>query len=144
VFGSGGGIPDISPTAFLVNECNNLYLAGWGGMVNALNGFWNSSTNGLEVTPDAFHTTTSGSDFYFMVLTADGKDLLYATYLGGPYSRTHVDGGTSRFDKSGIVYHAVCSGCAAYNAIGVPTSDFPTTPGVWSNQNRSQNCNNAA
>ena len=144
VFGSGGGIPDISPTAFLVNECNNLYLAGWGGMVNALNGFWNSSTNGLEVTPDAFQTTTSGSDFYFMVLTADGKDLLYATYLGGPYSRTHVDGGTSRFDKSGIVYHAVCSGCAAYNALGVPTSDFPTTPGVWSNQNRSQNCNNAA
>src|SRR5690606_14555462 len=30
VFGSGRGIPDISPTAFLVNECNNLYMTGWG------------------------------------------------------------------------------------------------------------------
>src|SRR5690606_14810164 len=33
VFGSGRGVPDISPTAFLVNECNNLYMTGWGGVV---------------------------------------------------------------------------------------------------------------
>jgi PKD repeat protein len=55
-----------------------------------------------------------------------------------------VDGGTSRFDKSGIVYHAVCSGCDAYNAADMPTSDFPTTAGAWSRVNRSNNCNNAA
>ncbi len=111
VFGSGSGIPNISPTAFLVNDCNNIYLSGWGGMINSASDFWNSSTSGMPVTTDAFQKTTSGSDFYFIVLTSDASQLLYATFLGGTQSRTHVDGGTSRFDKSGVVYHAVCSGC---------------------------------
>ena len=55
-----------------------------------------------------------------------------------------MDGGTCRFDKSGIVYHAVCSGCRSYNSAGHSTSDFPTTPGAWSRTNNSGNCNNAA
>lgn len=148
VFGAGRGVPDISPTAFLVNDCNNIYMTGWGGVVNTANGYWSpeSGTHGLTTTPDAFQQTTSGSDFYFIVLTDDAKERLYATFLGGSQSRTHVDGGTSRFDKGGIVYHSVCSGCAAFNATTPPqaTSDFPTTPGAWSQVNRSQNCNNAA
>lgn len=144
VFGSGGGIPDISPTAFLVNECNNLYMTGWGGVVNSATNHWQSNTFGMPLTPDAYQSTTSGSDFYFMVLTADASEFLYGTYLGGNNSRTHVDGGTSRFDKGGIVYHAVCAGCAAFNATNAPTSDFPTTAQAWSEKNRSQNCNNAA
>lgn len=144
VFGSGRGLPDISPTAFLVNECNNLYMAGWGGVVNSQTNHWQSNTFGMPITTDAFQSTTSGSDFYFMVLTADASEFLYGTFLGGTTSRTHVDGGTSRFDKGGIVYHAVCAGCEAFNALDEPTSDFPTTPGAWSNRNRSSNCNNAA
>lgn len=144
VFGGGDTTPDISPTAFLVNDCNNLYLAGWGGKINSEGGFWNSNTKGLPITSDAYQSTSSGSDFYFMVLTDDGTELLYATYLGGTSSATHVDGGTSRFDKSGIVYHAVCSGCQAFNTTNAPTSDFPTTQGAWSNVNGSPNCNNAA
>lgn len=143
VFGSGIGIPNISPTAFLVNDCNNIYMAGWGGQINSQLGFWQSSTNGMPVSSDAFQRTTSGSDFYFMVLTADASQFLYGTYLGGASSRTHVDGGTSRFDKSGIVYHAVCSGCNSFNPNG-PSSDFPTTPNAWSRTNNSGNCNNAA
>src|SRR6516225_2541902 len=79
-----------------------------------------------------------------MVLSSDATQLLYATYLGGVDSRTHVDGGTCRFDKSGVVYHAVCSGCAAFNALNRPTSDFPTTVNAWSRVNKSGNCNNAA
>jgi hypothetical protein len=144
VFGSGRGIPDISPTAFLVNDCDNIYLSGWGGRINSDLGYWNSSTNGLPITSNAYQKTTSGSDFYFIVLKSDGSELLYATYLGGPSSRTHVDGGTSRFDKSGIVYHAVCSGCKALNATGHSTSDFPVTANAWSKLNKSINCNNAA
>ena len=144
VFGASRGIPDISPTAFLVNECNNLYMSGWGGRVNQESGFWNSSTTGMTTTPDAFQQTTSGSDFYFIVLTDDAKERLYATFLGGTQSSTHVDGGTSRFDKGGIVYHSVCSGCRYFNDTGQPTSDFPTTTGAWSRLNRSNNCNNAA
>jgi hypothetical protein len=144
VIGSGRGIPDISPTAFLVNDCNNIYLSGWGGIVNSQSFYWPSNTIGMPVTPDAFQPTSGGSDFYFMVLTDDASQFLYGTYLGGRDSRTHVDGGTSRFDKGGIVYHAVCSGCRAYNPTGQSTSDFPTTGGAWSNTNNSSNCNNAA
>jgi hypothetical protein len=144
VFGSGRGIPDISPTAFLVNDCNNIYMSGWGGSINSELGYWNSSTVGLPITSDAIQKTTSGSDFYFILLTSDASELLYATYLGGTQSKTHVDGGTSRFDKSGVVYHAVCAGCAALNPTGRATSDFPTTAGSWSQLNQSMNCNNAA
>jgi hypothetical protein len=138
VFGSGIGIPNISPTAFLVNECNNLYMSGWGGDINIDRSFWSSTTHNMPVTSDAIQKTTYGSDFYFMVLTGDAQELLYATYLGGNQSAIHVDGGTSRFDKSGIVYHAVCAGC------GGGFDDFPTTPGAWSRTNNSGNCNNAA
>lgn len=145
VFGSGRGIPDISPTAFLVNNCDNIYMAGWGGQTNTRTFHWpGSSTLNMPITAGAIQSTTSGSDFYFIVLTADASQLLYSTYLGGTQSRTHVDGGTSRFDKGGIVYHAVCAGCAAFNATNNPTSDFPTTIGAWSRTNRSLNCNNAA
>ena len=69
---------------------------------------------------------------------------MYATYFGGTTSRTHLDGGTCRFDKGGVVYHAVCSGCAAFNGAGHSTSDFPSTPNAWSRTNGSGNCNNAA
>ncbi|MEJ7645775.1 MAG: PKD domain-containing protein [Chryseolinea sp.] len=144
VIGSGRGIPDISPTAFLVNDCNNIYLSGWGGVVNSQSFYWQSNTIGMPVTPDAFQSTSGGSDFYFMVLTEDASQFLYGTYLGGNDSQTHVDGGTSRFDKGGIVYHAVCSGCRAYNETGEATSDFPTTSNAWSRTNNSTNCNNAA
>lgn len=138
VFGAGRGIPDISPTAFLVNDCNNIYMSGWGGAINRSRGFWNSGTIGMPVTFDAYQQETAGSDFYFIVLTSDASELLYATFLGGKQSPTHVDGGTSRFDKGGIVYHSVCGGC------GGGFDDFPTTPGAWSQLNRSVNCNNAA
>jgi len=144
VFGSGIGIPNISPTAFLVNDCNNLFMSGWGGVVNNDLSYWNSTTAQMPVTSDALQKTTSGSDFYFIVLSGDASKLLYATYLGGTSSRTHLDGGTCRFDKNGTVYHAVCSGCAAFNATGHATSDFPTTTNAWSRTNRSTNCNNAA
>ena len=139
VFGSGKGTPDISPTAFLVNDCNNLYMAGWGGNLN-LNmdggGAFDTHTFRLSVTDDAYQKTTNGHDFYLIVLSPDAKERLYATFLGGT-SRTHVDGGTSRFDKHGVVYHAVCAGCGNID-------DFPTTSTAVSRTNNSQNCNNAA
>jgi len=141
-FGAGDNGPDISPTAFLVNECDNIYISGWGGGTNA--GYIGGSTTGLPITSDAYQSTTEGSDFYLMTLDSDASELLYATFLGGTQSNTHVDGGTSRFDKRGIVYHAVCAGCAAGNASGGPSSDFPATNGAWSVTNNSQNCNNAA
>jgi hypothetical protein len=138
VFGSGIGIPNISPTAFMVSECDRLYMTGWGGAINISRGYWNSTTRNMPITSDALQKTTQGSDFYFIVFNGDASELLYATYLGGNSSTIHVDGGTSRFDRSGIVYHAVCAGC------GGGFDDFPTTAGAWSRTNNSLNCNNAA
>ena len=58
--------------------------------------------------------------------------------MGNPsLERDHVDGGTSRFDKSGTIYHAVCAAC------GGADSGFPTTPGAFSMTNESTNCNMA-
>ncbi len=134
VFGKGDGNPDISPAAFLVDNCRNIYTSGWGGTVN----FSIGSTTGLPVTPDAYKLNTDGSDFHFMVLSANAATLRYATFFGGNNSSEHVDGGTSRFDKNGVIYQAVCAGCGGYN-------DFPSTPGAWSSANQSQfpsrNCN---
>jgi len=107
-------------------------------------GFWQSTTNGMPITNDAFQKTTTGSDFYFIVLNGDATKLVYSTYLGGSISKTHVDGGTSRFDKYGIVYHAVCSGCQFGTGTFQSYSDFPTTPKAKSRVNGSLNCNNAA
>jgi len=65
--------------------------------------------------------------------------LKYATFMGSLNgSNDHVDGGTSRFSKSGKVYHAVCAAC------GGNSNGFPTTPGVYSTTNNSNNCNMAA
>ncbi len=132
-FGSGTGQPDISPTAFLVDLCDRIFLSGWGSIITNASNI--SGTNGLEVTSDAIDPTTDGNDFYFMVLKDDASALVYASFFGGVHSRDHVDGGTSRFDKKGVIYQAVCASCGSSN------DDFPIVP---PNQNwhvGSNNCN---
>jgi len=132
-FGSGNGGPDISPTALMVDYCSNIYMSGWGG--HQLNGF--GGTTGLPITADAFQPYTDGSDFYFICISDDASHLKYASFFGGTNesdAREHVDGGTSRFDRKGRIYQAVCAGCGGH-------SDFPTTSGAWSTQNGSTNCN---
>lgn len=133
--GAGGGNNgiEISPTAFLVSDCGQLYMSGWGGSTNSVN-TTGGGTQGLPATPDAYQSTTDGSDFWLGVLNPGGEELIYATFFGGGQSAEHVDGGTSRFDKNGTVYQAVCAGCGGNN-------DFPTTPGAWSSTNDSFNCN---
>jgi PKD repeat protein len=141
VFGAGTGISEISPTAFLVSDCYEIYIAGWGGTINnSLDTPASGSTTlGFPVTPDAYQATTSGSNFYLAVFTADMAALKYATFMGNTdFLRDHVDGGTSRFDKSGSIYHAVCAACGGVD------SGFPTTPGAYSPTNPAANCNMAA
>ncbi len=135
---TGRSSPAISLTAFLVNECDNLYLAGWGsnsGAFTSPNNF-PLNTNGLPITQDAFQPVSDGSSFYLIALSGDASELLYATHLGDANSLVHVDGGTSRFDKHGIVYHSVCASCFG-------DSSFPTTEGAWATENGSTGCNNA-
>ena len=134
VIGNSNTLQDMSPTAFLVSDCGQIYFTGWAGTTNENVGNISSTCFGNVTTPDAFQGTTTGSDFYLMVLEPDATALNYATFFGGSGSSEHVDGGTSRFDKNGTVYHAVCAGCGSQD-------DFPTTPGAWSNTNNSFNCN---
>lgn len=139
--GTGSGLVDISPTAFLVSDCDQIFFSGWGGAVNNYCGTvydcanpGQSTTIGLPISSNAFQSTTDGSDFYLCVLGENASELIYGSFLGGTLSSEHVDGGTSRFDKNGTVYQAACAGCQG-------NSDFPTTPGVWSSTNNSSSCN---
>lgn len=134
-FGNGNNNTNLSPTAFLVDTCENVYVCGWGGNLGFANWPFNQNAlNGMPITPDAFKSTTDGNDFYIIVLKKDASALLYGSYFGGNNALEHVDGGTSRFDKSGIIYEAVCAGCGG-------NSSTPTTPGVVSQTNNSSNCN---
>ena len=136
VFGNGNGLVNISPTAFLVDICGNIYVSGWGGGI-AGSSQQPTPVNGMPITPDALQSLNGdGYNFYLIVLSAEAEELLYGSYLGGGLAQEHVDGGTSRFDKMGVVYHSACGGCGAH-------SDFPTFPSnVWSPTNNSANCNN--
>jgi len=141
MIGAGSGHPEISPTAFLVSDCYDIYISGWGGTINSAysNQAQFSSTIGFPTTPDGYQLTTNGSNFYIAVLDQDAASLKYGTFMGGSSSSyNHVDGGTSRFDKSGRIYHAVCGAC------GGQDFGFTSTPGVWSPTNNSTNCNLAA
>ncbi|MCK5856304.1 MAG: gliding motility-associated C-terminal domain-containing protein [Bacteroidales bacterium] len=130
-WGNGTTGVDVSPSAFMVDLCNRIYLSAWGGLTN---GTW-STTNGLPISNNAFQSTTDGSDYYVMVMKDDASGLDYGTFYGGAQSHEHVDGGTSRFDHKGRIYQAVCAGCGGH-------SDFPTTTNAHSNTNNSSNCNN--
>jgi gliding motility-associated-like protein len=132
IFGNGAGNAtsanpyptNLSPTAFLVDNCGNILLSGYGA----------SSIAGMPTTPDALLRTvsnsTSGSQaeanlntygyLYLMQLSPNARRLVYGSYYGT--GTTHVDGGTSRFDKKGIIYQAIC--VRAQQSGGAP----PTIP----------------
>jgi gliding motility-associated-like protein len=154
-FSGGGsnpaGQPNISPSAFLIDRCERIFVSGWGGETNdALYDIFTGAsktirnkgnTRGLPVSADAPQRNTDGSDFYVAVFSKNMHDLAFATFFGGITSgfkvaEEHVDGGTSRFDKKGIIYQSVCAGCRR-NGL------FPTTPGAYSPTMKSDNCNNA-
>jgi gliding motility-associated-like protein len=146
VYGSGSSTEtNISPVAFLVDTCQNVYISGWGGTLGGTSFVGVGNTNSMPTTPTAIQTTTDGADFYFIVFSKNATSLLYGSYFGrvatDPMLGEHVDGGTSRFDKNGIVYQAICGGCGGSGAAASP---FPTTPGSLSPTNGSSNCNLAA
>ena len=129
-FGSGNGLLNISPTAFMVDLCNKVYLSGWGDIKSGFHG-----TQNMPLTIDAFDSTSLGEDFYLMVLESDASSLVYGSYFGGDESGEHVDGGTSRFDEKGIIYQSVCAGCGGNN-------DFPIKPSDAAGPVNNSSCNN--
>lgn len=146
VFGTNSSVPNLSPIAFLVDRCQNVYVSGWGGGINTLKSYPSAGTFGLPLMNELTDpgtgrpiTVADGQDFYFFVLKKDAQSQLFGSFFGrfGGVG-DHVDGGTSRFDANGIIYQALCS-CEGGN--GGP---FPITSNVWSATNRSNNCNEAA
>jgi gliding motility-associated-like protein len=135
-FGNGFNVGrvNISPTAFLVDRCQNIYASGWGGDLSSVIDP-NRDLGGMYIAPQAFQSSTDGNDFYLYVLNREVDSIVYASYFGGNRSQDHVDGGTSRFDKEGIIYQSVCASCGGFN-------DFPLK-NSFSNVNGSTNCNNA-
>lgn len=93
-----------APVAFLVDRCDNVYIST------------HQANSGLPTTSDAVFTS---GGFYLAAYGQDLETLEFSTY----YTGNHVDGGTSRFDKSGIVYQGVCSG-----------GGFNTNPDAWAPQ----------
>ena len=91
-----------TPVAFMVDLCNDIYISAYG------------TQGGTFVASEDALFSTGG--FYVGVYEEEMSDLVYGTY----YTGTHVDGGTSRFDKQGIVYQGVCSG-----------GGFNTTDDAW-------------
>lgn len=139
-FGARTNQIDISPSAFLVDNCEHIYVSGWGSEVRPdLNP---GSTLNLETSANAVQKETDGNDFYIIVLDKDAQGLLYATYFGGDTSGDHVDGGTSRFDKKGVVYQSVCSSCP--DGFEPGHQDFPVTSNAAFTTNFSPRCSNAS
>lgn len=103
VFGTGSGTPNITPTAFEVDICNRIYLAGCGRewpdyyrrtgqwYYNDFYGYWQRDdygwravrgTKGMTITPNAYQSYTDGKDFYIMVIDDSANELEYATFFG--------------------------------------------------------------
>ncbi|MGG9971545.1 PKD domain-containing protein [Ferruginibacter sp. SUN002] len=142
IFGTNSPVPNISPIAFLVDRCENVYVSGWGGRINTVKLYPSAGTRGLPVTRDAIKSGTDGDDFYFFVLEKNANSQLFGSFFGqtGGNNGEHVDGGTSRFDANGIIYQALCANCGGPSNLGF----FPTSPGAWARTNGSSICNEAA
>ncbi len=119
ILGNGNDSINISPTAFLIDYCENVYVSGWGG--NFKTGL--TTFNMPLTSPTIQSSNVDGFNFYMMQLSRDCNSLLFSTYYGGAQSFEHCHGGTSRYDKRGIVYQSLCTGCGGHQ-------DFPVTPGA--------------
>ncbi len=72
VFGSGttsSPNPNISPVAFLVDRCENVYVSGWGGSPfpgGGDGGFDQLGVQGMPLSPNPIKSITDNKDFYFL------------------------------------------------------------------------------
>lgn len=158
-FGTSSAKPNISPVAFLVDRCENIYVSGWGGKMNLCDpGPYDTQTVGplgMDTTRDAIQKYTDNKDFYFIVIEKNASKLLYGSFWGQSGGNgDHVDGGTSRFDSRGAIYMSICANCFGNNACprkgnnpGDPiTRNMIITPGVVASSNAALpgGCNLAA
>jgi gliding motility-associated-like protein len=94
-------------TAFMVDECERVYVAAYVGIFR-----W-------PTTDDTLFTYSFDNQFFIGVVEEDATALLSSTY----YTGQHIDGGSGHFDENGILYQVACIG----------GSVFSTTPWAYSN-----------
>ena len=95
----------MAPTALLVDDCDRIYLAGYKS--DAGGALTNFDVISEDPITSPLKTQSGTGGFYIGVLSPDADDLIFGVYYG--HSSAHVDGGTSRFSKSGVIYEAVCT-----------------------------------
>lgn len=104
----GGGIDD-SVRALSLDGSDAAFVTGW------------TSSSDFPITPGAYDTSYNpqgGGDAFVAKLSADGKNLVSSTFLGGGFA-----------DKG---YGLAVSGNGSVLVTGVTaSSDFPTTPGAY-------------
>jgi gliding motility-associated-like protein len=114
VYGNGTDTNEFITTAFMLDNCGNIFTAGW-----------SQDIFNFPVTSNALKDSTDGRDFHLMVLSPDADSLIYATFFGADYPESygeHTDGGTCVFDKSGLITHVICQSAP----------NMETTPGAIS------------
>jgi PKD repeat protein len=139
VFGSSAVRPNISPVAFFVDRSENVYVTGWGGFFGTNNSYSSSGTAGMPVTPNAFKPSTDGKDFYLFALKKNASGILFGSFFGEVNTVSggadHTEGGTSRFDRNGVLYLGICGNCRQLDNNAI----YPTTNG--SQNGASNGCN---
>lgn len=100
-FGNGMGGLCLIPTAFNVDDCDQITCAS----------FTTTASSGapMPTTPDAYMATSiDNQDIYINIFTKDLDTLVYGSYIGSS-TYEHSHGGYSRFDHSGNLYYALCT-----------------------------------
>ncbi len=123
--------PYIRYTAFKVDSCQKIYLAGFGDRA-------------FPTTANAFMPYGGGlSDIYMATFNPNCSSLSFASYYGGSDTSTYGGGeyalGISHFDDKGVLYQAVSSSGALPTTLGAYSSNFnlitPGPPGNYDNFN---------
>jgi gliding motility-associated-like protein len=99
------------PSAFLVDICKNVYVAGY------------FAEAGMPLSANA--QQTAQVSFWFGVIEPDMTGLFYGSYFGAN-AIDHGHCGISRMDPNGVVYHSICCNNPTYPG---------TTPNSWAPNN---------
>ncbi len=96
-----------TPVSFMIDQCGKLYLSCL------------TTDSTMPLSPDAFAGYAQNiTGFWLGVFNPGFESLYYGTYYRGI---DHSDGGTSRYDPYGIVYHSAC----------ICNRNFETTPQAY-------------
>jgi gliding motility-associated-like protein len=101
-------------TAFMIDECENIHIAGFLGAT--------------PVTANAIYTAAnSPGSSYVAVLSKNALSLSHATYFGG----NHTEAGKCRFDQAGTIYHATCQSSALIFPVSASAYFTTNNSGVY-------------